>query len=664
MFSIRGGRAEALRPGPLLGRWPERTLPETGVLDRVYERIGGVLRGMLPVGPGRYLSVLRRVNAAGEALSGLSDAGLAESVRGVREQLRLRGLDTEPAVRAFALVREQAARVLGMRPYDVQVLGGWTLLQGRIAEMQTGEGKTLAATMPAATAALAGIPVHLVTVNDYLAARDAEQMGPLYRALGLTVGTVLEGMSEDERRAAYACDICYCTNKRLVFDYLHDRMIRADFGSVRLRLDGLFAGESVGGRLLLRGLCCAFLDEADSVLVDEARTPLIISRQGQDAGAEDLYRDALALAAALDPRADFSVDPVRREVDLTEAGKARLAERAGELAAVWAGSRRREELVRQALYALELLVRDKHYLVKDGTVQIVDEYTGRTMPDRSWERGLHQLVQAKEGCEISAPTETLARISYQRFFRRYLLLGGMTGTAREVAGELWSVYRLGVVRIPTHRPSRRKMLRGRVFRRSDARWEAVAARVAELNAQGRPVLVGTASVGASERISELLAKAGIAHRVLNARQDADEAETIARAGERGAVTVATNMAGRGTDIALGPGVAELGGLHVIATERHAAGRIDRQLYGRAARQGDPGSSQYLVSLEDELVGAGALRHLAALFPPGPRGTGAPGRALVRLSQLQAEKRHARVRRRLLRLDEQVGRMLAFSGRME
>jgi preprotein translocase subunit SecA len=652
------------RPGPLLGAYPEQDVPTPGRLEQIADRVAGAARALRPQGPGRYRRVLRRIRKRGDAYQPLDAAGLDAAVLELRARLRMQGLATAPCIDAFALVREHAARVLGMRPFDVQVLGGWTMLQGEIAEMQTGEGKTLTATLPAATAALAGVPVHVVTVNDYLVQRDAHWMGALYRALRLSVGAIVEGMSHEERRAAYGCDVVYCTNKQLAFDYLRDRLVRGALGPMRLRLDDLYGERAIGGRLLLRGLCFALVDEADSVLVDEARTPLIISRSGEAGDREATYREALALADGLTPGADYRIDLTRREIELTDAGRDRLATLALDKGGVWAGTRRREELVRQALHARELLMRDHHYLVADGKVQIIDEYTGRVMPDRSWARGLHQLVEAKEGCPITAQNETLARISYQRFFRRYLRLGGMTGTAREVVGELWAVYHLGLTRLPTHRPLKRKRRRGIVFRTAAGKWRAVVERTAALHAEGRPVLIGTTSVEASEHLSRLLDEAGIFHRVLNARQDRDEAETIARAGESGAVTVATNMAGRGTDIKLGPGVAARGGLHVIATERHDAGRIDRQLYGRCGRQGDPGSFEYLVSLEDGLIAQSPWRLLVPLFPRFIGRTGPPGRLLLRLAQRGAERRNARIRRQLLKLDEQIGRMLAFSGRME
>ncbi len=652
------------RPGILLGAYPEHDAPPVGRLEYAFDLAMGRLRQLARRGPGRFRGVVRRIRAQGEALRAMSDAELEEEMRDVRRRLRIEGLRNDPCIRSFALVREQAERVLGMRHFDVQLLGGWVMLQGMIAEMQTGEGKTLAATLPAATAAMAGIPVHIITVNDYLVRRDSEWMGPLYRALGLSVGIVVEGMQHAERRAAYAGDIVYCTNKQLVFDYLRDRMARGDLGAMRMRLDGLFGEQAIGDKLVLRGLCFAILDEADSVLVDEARTPLIISRSGQGQEQEAMYRQALELAAGLTPREDYRIDLTRREVEITDAGRDKLLERTAQMKGIWAGARRREELARQALYARELLIKDHHYLVKDGKIQIIDEYTGRLMPDRSWEQGLHQLVEAKEGCEITAQAETLARISFQRFFRRYLRLGGMTGTAREVVGELWSVYHLSLVTVPTNRPSRRVGLPGKVYRDAAGKWAAVVERIGRLAGQGSPVLVGTTSVGASEHLSGLLTAAGIEHRVLNARQDKDEAETVAQAGQRGKVTVATNMAGRGTDIKLEPGVADLGGLQVIATERHQAGRIDRQLYGRCARQGDPGGYCYMVSLEDDLVAMSGWRWLVRLAPFGAGTAGVLGRLIVHLSQRGAERRHAKIRRGLLRVDEQIGKMLAFSGRTE
>jgi preprotein translocase subunit SecA len=514
---------------------------------------------------------------------------------------------------------------------------------------------------------LAGIPVHVITVNDYLVERDAQWMRPVYDALGLSVGIIVEGMDHEARRAAYACDVTYCTNKQLVFDYLRDRLTMGEgTESLRLRLESLYTDQPRSSKLLLRGLCFAIVDEADSVLVDEARTPLIISRTPENDDQEQLYRQALRLGHELELRTDFDVRRRDREVELTEHGKDRLGVLAAALGSVWRGTRYREELVRQALTALYLFERDKQYLIRDGKVQIIDEYTGRVMPDRSWEQGLHQMIEAKEGCEITVPAVPIARISYQRFFRRYLRLAGMTGTAREIAGELRSVYGLNVVTIPTHRPLRRRRLPSRIFGSGPAKWQAVVERIRGLRAQDRPVLVGTRSVADSETLSQLLHDGGVPHQVLNARQDEHEAHVIAEAGQAGRITVATNMAGRGTDIVLGPGVASTGGLHVIATERHEAGRIDRQLFGRCARQGDPGSIEFILAVDDQLMREFYPKAFVALLARRRPGLiqRRLGPSLAALPQHAAEHRHARIRRALLKADAQLGDLLAFSGRSE
>ncbi|MDR7465539.1 MAG: preprotein translocase subunit SecA, partial [Armatimonadota bacterium] len=605
------------------------------------------------------------VGAHERAVGRMTDAAIRAAAGELRLRLRREGLAEEPVALAFALVREAAARTVRERHYDVQLIGGRVLLDGMVAEMETGEGKTLAATLPACTAALAGIPVHIVTVNDYLATRDAEWMGPIYRALGLSVGVIRHGLDPEARRAAYACDITYCTNKEVAFDYLKDRLVLGRRSTrVHLQLERLYAEGARSQRLLLRGLHYAIVDEADSVLVDEAKTPLIISGAGGDSLEREVYRAALRLAADLQADREYVIEGRERSVRLTPAGQVALAEAARPLGGLWAGRQRREDLVRQAITALHLFHRDKHYLVQDGKVHIIDEYTGRVMPDRSWEHGLHQMIEAKEGCPLTSQKDPLARISYQRFFRRYLRLAGMTGTAREVAAELWAVYRLVVVRVPTNRPVIRRSLGEHVFPGAEAKWAAVVRRVAVVHATGRPVLVGTRSVAASDHLSRLLAAAGLPHRVLNARQDREEAEIVAQAGQPGRITVATNMAGRGTDIRLARGVAELGGLHVIATERHEAGRIDRQLFGRCGRQGDPGSYELFASLEDELVtvyGGKTTRRLRAAVGGTSPATAA---RVVRGAQRAAERLHSRMRRDLLKLDEHLETALAFSGGLE
>jgi preprotein translocase subunit SecA len=560
--------------------------------------------------------------------------------------------------------------VLGQRHYDTQLIAGWWLLRGMLIEMATGEGKTFAATLPACAAALAGLPVHVITVNDYLASRDAQAMGPLYRYLGLECAAVVHGMGKPERRAAYASHVTYCSNKELAFDYLRDRAALGDRASpLHLAVEGLRDARARADATVLRGLSFAIVDEADSVFIDEARTPLILSATVDGGGQRDAVDHALAIAGQLQAGAHFMLELARRRVRLTDAGRAAI-ERLEEAAppSPFAAPRERDENVQRALEALHLYSRDEHYVVADGKVQIVDASTGRVMPDRAWERGLHQMIEAKESLALSGQRETLARITYQRLFRRYLRLAGMSGTATEVAPEIGRTYGLRVVRVPLHRPSRRAMLGVRCLRDGDAKWQAVADAVARIAlGEGRPVLIGTRTVRASEALSAVLSERGIAHVVLNAKQDGEEAGIVAAAGRAGRVTVATNMAGRGTDIELGPGVLERGGLHVILTEYNESRRIDRQLFGRSARQGDPGSGEAIVALDDDLFTTQA-RWLATRWRRslGARTTlPAIGVALLRgIGQRAAERRNRDAREGSLKQDRRLAQMLAFSGRGE
>ncbi|NNU80367.1 translocase [Halovulum dunhuangense] len=622
----------------------------------------------------RLRAIVPATAAKASHFAALDDTGLRAEA--ARLRVALRRAASEPSRlpvavtgEAFALVREAAARTLGLRPYDVQIMGAWAMLRGMIAEMRTGEGKTLSASLAAATAGLFGAPVHVITANDYLAERDAEELGPLYRFLGLSQGLVLPGQDAAARRAAYAADVVYGSNKEMAFDYLRDRMaLRKRPGNLMRKLDRLTGG-ATGEPARMRGLHFAIVDEADSVLIDEARTPLIISGEEERQAGQDpaLFQAALDAARLLTQGTDFRLQPDDHRVELTETGRDRLedmAEDGGETGGAFRVAAIREHMVTQALTGLHLFHLDDDYIIRDGKVQIVDEFTGRVMADRSWSDGLQQLIELKEGLEITLPRRTMARISYQRYFRRYRHLCGMTGTARDASAELWAVYRLSVARIPTHRPEARVFARDRLFAREESKWQAIGRRVAELQAQGVPVLLGTRSVAASEKGSAALSLLAIPHEVLSARQDAEEAAIVARAGQRGAVTVATNMAGRGTDIKLGEGVAALGGLHVILAERHDSRRIDRQLEGRCGRQGDPGRVEAFLSLEDDLMrGSSAAlgRRLArvalALSPRAAAG-------LIRLRQRRIERSHARARRDLLKADRSLGEMLAFSGQLE
>jgi preprotein translocase subunit SecA len=598
----------------------------------------------------------------------LGAAAFASRLQAVRGELSRRGLTDETLVPAFALVREAAARSLDVEPYDVQIAAGRVLADGMLAEMGTGEGKTLAAALPASAAALAGIPVHVVTANDYLAQRDADALRPLYSLLGLSVGTVTERMQDaSQRRDAYACDITYTTSKAVAFDYLRDGLERRQRQRLSLAVEALASGRSLEDRLVLRGLCFAIVDEADSVLVDEARTPLVLSAQSRPESEGRIYRSAVRIARALREGREFE-RLADGSLALTPEGRDRVSALALPLGGLWSGVRHREEWVLRALAALHLYVRDRDYLVRGRNVEIIDPCSGRTAPDRSWELGLHQMIETKEGCELTPERETVARVTYQRFFRRYLRLGGMTGTAQEVAAELWSVYGLRVVPIPPRLPSQRRCFGARVLPTQAAKWEAVVECVEQRVREGRPVLVGTESVGASEHLGGLLAARGLAHRILNARQDAEEAAIVADAGQTGRITVSTNMAGRGTDIRLGAGVAERGGLHVIATHRARARRLDRQLFGRCGRQGEPGSSEAVTSLEDDLavrwlpdpVRAFAARVLATRFP----GAQLLARGLMSLCQRADEGVDGRVRRGLVASEERLDTVLAFSGRRE
>jgi preprotein translocase subunit SecA len=601
---------------------------------------------------------VRLVAANSRDLAGSSDTALWEAADSLRGRLRSEGLTRALVARSFGLVCESTSRHMGIDFHPVQIMGGWALIAGMLAEMATGEGKTVTAALAATTLALAGMPVHVITVNDYLAARDAEQLGSVYRALGLSIGCVQEGQDESERRKAYEADITYVTGKEVAFDYLRDRLTLEQWPGFGSRaVDQLFDVPSA--QLRLRGLGFAIVDEADSVLIDEARTPLIIADR-DDPKEEWDYKAALEIAETLSADEHYRLREGRAAI-LTDAGRAQLRERTGHLEGLWRFRRAREEITEQALSALHTYRRDREYILRDDEVEIVDEYTGRVAEGRRWERGLHQLIEAKEGVAPTPRDRTAARTTYQSFFRRYLHLSGLTGTAAEHMSEFWAIYGLGVVRIPTHRPVLRRCMGRTLHVEESSRWDAVADAATRRAKAGRPVLIGTRSVAASEEISRRLTARGRPHTVLNARQDRNEAEIVARAGQTGEITVATNMAGRGTDIRLGPDVTANGGLHVIITEYHESPRIDRQLIGRAARQGDPGSWEAIVSLDDSLFVVHApqmARLIRVLRLSGWR----PATSLLRLvSQHAAESKHARDRRTVLRVERQTARILAFAG---
>src|SRR6266581_3264441 len=551
----------------------------------------------------RHLAVAGAINGLEDELKALDDAGLRARSDALREQAREDHDLDELLIEAFALCREAGRRSIGLRHFDVQLVGGIVLHQGKIAEMKTGEGKTLVASLALYLNALAGKGVHLVTVNDYLARRDAGWMAPIYHLLGMSVGinvgtagtfvydpeyldethpdSRLQHLRPASKKEAYDADITYATNSELAFDYLRDNMAR-DLSQCSQR-----------------GLNYAIVDEVDSILIDEARTPHIIS--GQSDESTDKYYQYARWAARLAEGEDFEVDLKHKSASLTEIGISKMER--------WTGIKNIYDLenvieahqINQALKAKSLFQRDRDYLVKDAEVLIVDEFTGRTMPGRRWSDGLHQAVEAKEGVKVQQEQKTIATITVQNYFRQYKKLAGMTGTALTEAEEFHKIYGLDVVIIPTHRPMVRSDHPDVIYKSEKSKFEAVIDEIAEMNKERRPVLVGTVSVEKSERLSRMLEKRGVKHNVLNAKQHEREAAIVAEAGQPAAVTIATNMAGRGTDIVLGAGGTDVGGLHIIGTERHESRRIDNQLRGRAGRQGDPGSSRFFISLEDDLM---------------------------------------------------------------
>jgi preprotein translocase subunit SecA len=650
--------------------FPERVEGDGNRLDRIAVAAALTLKRQRWLRRRAQQRLLEGVEAALPGYAELGDAALRTAAREAARAAFARR-DAAAGARALAALSVAARRSLGLRPHRPQLLAAWAMIEGSLIELDTGEGKTLTAALAACLAALAGVPTHVVTVNDYLAQRDAETMMPLFRLLGLSVGIVHAGVAQELRARQYAQALTYCTNKDLVFDYLRDRVNSRGLASMaQLAVRQLHGGGTTAEPLRLRGLHFAIVDEADSVLIDEARTPLILSAKRPGQADAALYAALLALAQELEEELHWLRLP-QGGIELLAAGRARLRERAGEIAAtqpseVWTTSWMLEHYALQALRALHLFLRDQHYVVHEGKVVIVDEFTGRMLADRSWEQGLHQLVEVKEGCAPSGGNVTLARITYQSFFARYLRLSGMSGTIRETAAEMAYVFGLACVRIEPNRPSQRRMLAPRLLPDEAAKWVAVADAVAQLQREGRAVLVGTRSVRASLRLSAVLESAGVAHRVLNALQNADEAALVGAAGQPGAVTVATNMAGRGTDIRLAGAVKDCGGLHVLLTEWHESARIDRQLYGRCARQGDPGSVSAIVALDDELLGLHAwpwlLRGAQALL-----GGRWPAWAIALLRwQVQgaAERLNARRRRHTLQQDRQMRRQLAFTGAPE
>ena len=646
-------------------------MPRAEGLDAaVHKQLGYWHRWRLLAAAGELARQGDAALAACEAMSVLTDEALSVRLKALRNPLRLdpaegKGLLTE----ALGGVGQMALRRLGLQPYPVQFMGALVLHRGQLAEMATGEGKTLTVGLAGVLAGFSGRTCHIITANDYLARRDAEEMTPLYHACGLSVSSIVSVLEQAERPARYACDVVYLTAKELLADYLRDEI---GPGSREQRTQAAFlawlhgvTGARPAGRLLVRGLHTAIVDEADSILIDEAVMPLILSAPRESRGLAAAVMAVSSLADTLVDGEDYSSEIQGRTVRLHPSAMDRLARIARDMPAVWSPVQRREELLRQALLVRLFFKPGHQYVVQDGKVVLLDEFTGRMTPGRSLTAGLHQAIEAHEGLEVTDPNESLTQMSFQAFFSRFRKVAGCTGTAWEAAAELWCVYGLQVVRIPEHRP-RQTIYRTPVVKRTAAdKWQAIAQEVLHEHALGRPVLVGVRSVNASEALAATLRNAGCAVRVLNALTHEQEAAIVREAGQAGVITIATNMAGRGTDIRLGHGVVECGGLHVIVAEINESSRVDRQLAGRCGRQGDPGSVSVYLSLEDDLALrrlSGTLRGiLSVLMDRSVRWLGLAAQRVFRWAQACAEDEAFARRWSVLKADEWMRSALPFEG---
>lgn len=601
-----------------------------------------------------------------EQLASLSDAEFDEHRAAVHARLLREGIHHELVIESFALVREASGRSLGMRHHHTQIRASLILLRGMVAEMATGEGKTLAGTLASSTAAMAGVKVHVITTNDYLASRDCEEMQPLFEKLELKARPIVNEDSIDARQSAYAGDIIYTSNNELVFDYLKDSLVLEDRRSaLDIHREVIDGRDNFTDKLMHQGLAFAIVDEADSVFIDESRTPLVISGGDIDMDdEEDFLRTIMEVAKSLIEKQHYQIDWQNRRIVILPEGLELAEEISVDMSTAWVNLIRRQQMLSQALSALHLFERDKHYIVVDEKIVIVDEYTGRPSGDRSWEGGLHQLIEIKESCPLTKPRKTLAKISYQNFFRKYFYLAGMTGTAKEVRGELLNVYGLKVSPVPLLRASKRKQLGYRVLPNQAEKEKAIVESAINNARSGRSVLIGTASVRQSEALAAAMDQLGQDYFLLTAKQDEEEADIVARAGTSGAITIATSMAGRGTDIKLDRKCSSEGGLHVIISELNDSARVDRQLAGRSARQGDPGSVEYILAYDDPLLqmyGGILLGSLNNISSPLPLLRNTMGRWLQRYCQWRLEKKHAAERRQTLKADERERKTLAFLG---
>ena len=652
-------------PGLVHGDYPERrgAVRADNPVDLAWKKGSSLIEARFRRSAGRHLKWADEVLLQAQRLLAGEPQTLQDHLEITRADLVREGLNDQTCARALALACVACKQRLGVFPYVTQIMAARVMLDWQMAEMATGEGKTIAIALAAATAALAGAPVHVVTSNDYLAERDANALKRFYASLHLRAAVITQDMPREARARAYGADVIYCTAKELAFDYLRDNLLRPNrLGDLEQRARRISAGGAGLATPLLRGLCVAFVDEADTILIDEARIPLVLSRSDGTPESVAFLESALACARQLLPSEHYVADPASNTIQLIARGKQAVARWPFGESGINAHPQHREDTTSLALAALHFYAKNRDYVVREGAIEIVDETTGRRAPGRAWSRGLHQLIECKERCTATSRNETAQQITYQRFFRRYLHLGGMSGTLRECAAELRLTYDLAVVDIPLRLPSQRHQYQPQLFSGDDGLYAAVVARTREMVTRGRPVLIGVSSVAESEALSTRLHSAGLQHALLNASQDEAEAAIVARAGFAGQVTVATSMAGRGTDIAIDEDTSRRGGLHVILCQHNASRRIDRQFIGRAARRGEPGSIEVLLSLQSRLLApffGGALRQ-SALWAANRN----PSlfHMVVRPPQLLEERNHSKQRQSLGHADDQAERNFAFSAR--
>jgi len=642
--------------------------------EKLPESLDGMANGFVgwfkrrPKYTKQLLDEAQQIREKADTLRNLTNQELRQSLGEMQSQFRRGKKECQQLFPdALAALTEAAQRTTGLRPYPVQIAGAMALYKGYLTEMATGEGKSLTACLAAVISAWTGRPCHIITVNDYLASRDTEEMQPFYHFCGITDGCVTSLMHPKERRDNYDKGVVYTTSKELVADFLRDRLILGSLHqpSRRMIRSMIFPERRGAEGLVMRGLDTAIVDEADSVLIDEAVTPLIISRAQENKPLADVCRMAYEISENLASNIHYHTDIKYKEINFTKEGFQKIEELADTLPGIWRSRSRREELITQAVTAREFYHLDEQYVIQEGKVIIVDEFTGRLMPNRTWRQGLHQAVEAKDGLEMSNPTETLARLSFQQFFRLFRNLSGMTGTASEAAGEFYQIYGLSVVKIPTNRPCIRELYPDQIFGKAEQKWRAIVKEIIAKHKTGRPVLVGTRNVNSSEKLAEMLSAEGIEFNLLNAVHHKEEADIVRMAGEEARITIATNMAGRGTDIKLSSKVAKAGGLHVIATERHESGRIDRQLFGRSARQGDPGSAQAFMSVDDELIQRFipkiVRKRLASAIEKNRPGGRQLAKKTVAMAQYAAQHLTYKQRKSVLKMDSWLEEALSFTG---